>query len=265
MHVHRQWSISRANFVVAGFLIAIGLACTSPVRDVAQRGVSAAPDSAAVLLRTELSRARGEFHGLFPPTPEPVDTTPQRILLIGDSEAGGLLYPLNDYSEENGHSLVAVFTWFSASILNFGYSQRVDDLIATHDPTLIIVVLGMNELFATDLDRRRDAARQFHEKLGDIPYLWIGPANFADDKGINMVFEETALPGRFFLSKHLPLARANDNRHPSAAGYRVWADSIAAFIDRSDQYRFKWERPASFGRRFGGRLVMANAAKDRGY
>ena len=53
----------------------------------------------------------------------------QRILLIGDSETGGLIYPLNDYCVANGHKLEAVYTWFSASILNFGYSNKVDELI----------------------------------------------------------------------------------------------------------------------------------------
>ena len=32
----------------------------------------------------------------------------QRILLIGDSETGGLIYPLNDYCVTNGHKLEAV-------------------------------------------------------------------------------------------------------------------------------------------------------------
>jgi hypothetical protein len=83
----------------------------------------------------------------------------QRILLLGDSETGGLIYPLNDYCVANGHKLEAVYTWFSASILNFGYSNKVDELMEKYKPTFVIFVVGLNEMYVTDMDRRTEAAR----------------------------------------------------------------------------------------------------------
>ena len=53
------------------------------------------------------------------------DTTAQRILLMGDSECGGLCYQLNDYCQQNGHKLVVSFVWNSASIYNFAYSIKI--------------------------------------------------------------------------------------------------------------------------------------------
>lgn len=193
------------------------------------------------------------------------DSSQQRILFIGDSQAGGMASVLNDYCYENGHKLVATFTWYSATILNFGYSNKVDDLIEKYQPTLIMIVIGLNELYAKDLKKRTSAANLLKAKIGNIPYLWIGPANYVNDLGINQVFEQTATPNRFVLSKDLNLPKATDKRHPNRDGYRIWMEHIARFIQSSDLYNFKFEVPKKFGNRISGRIISCNAAKERGY
>ncbi|MFM7595133.1 MAG: hypothetical protein ACKO4Y_03035 [Flavobacteriales bacterium] len=189
----------------------------------------------------------------------------QRILLLGDSETGGLIYPLNDYCVANGHKLEAVFTWFSASILNFGYSKKVDELIEKYDPTFVIFVVGLNEMYVTDMDRRAEAAQLFRKKLGDTPYLWVGPANFTTDHGINKVFEETADPGCFVLSKDLEIPRGGDHRHPNIEGYKIWMDYIASYIQSNHAYPFNFLPPERTNNKLQGRVILANAAKDKGY
>jgi lysophospholipase L1-like esterase len=193
------------------------------------------------------------------------DSSQQRILFIGDSQAGGMASVLNDYCSENGHKLVATFTWYSATIFNFGYSNKVDDLIEKYQPTLIMVVIGLNELYAKDLKKRTAAANLLRAKIGSIPYLWIGPANYTEDYGINQVFEQTATSNRFVLSKHLNLPKASDKRHPNRDGYRIWMEHIARFIQSSDLYNFKFEIPKKFGYRISGKIISCNAAKERGY
>ena len=190
---------------------------------------------------------------------------PQRILLIGDSETGGLLYPLNDYCAENGHELEVVFTWFSASILNFGYSEKTDEILEKYKPTFVIFVVGLNEMYASDLDRRAEAAQLFLEKLGDTPYLWVGPANYTTDRGINNVFESTAAPGFFFMSKDLDLPRGKDNRHPNQEGYNKWMDYIASFIQSNKSYPFNFLPPKRSDFKVKSKIILANAAKDKGY
>jgi hypothetical protein len=189
----------------------------------------------------------------------------QRILLIGDSETGGLIYPLNDYCVANGHKLEAVYTWFSASILNFGYSNKVDELIEKYDPTFVIFVVGLNEMYVTDMDRRAEAAELFRKKLGDTPYLWVGPANFTTDHGINKVFEQTADPGCFVLSKDLEIPRGGDHRHPNTEGYKIWMDYIASYIQSNHAYPFNFLPPERTNFKLQGRVILANAAKDKGY
>ena len=196
---------------------------------------------------------------------EKSDTSTQRILLIGDSQAGGLVFTLNDYCSANGHKLLAAFAWNSASTFNFGYSSKVDSLIIKYRPTLIIVVLGLNELYARDLKERAKAANLLRAKFGEIPYLWIGPANFVEDFGINQVYQQIATPERFFLSKYLNLPKALDHRHPNAQGYKIWMEYIASFIQHSDKYNFKFDSPLKTGYRLTARIFNANAVSDRGY
>ena len=193
------------------------------------------------------------------------DSSQQRILFIGDSQAGGLVSVLNDYCFENGHKLVATFTWYSATIFNFGYSNKVDELIKKYQPSLIMIVLGLNEMYAKDIVKRTSAANLLKAKIGSIPYLWIGPANYMEDFGINKVYEQTATSNRFVLSKDLNLPKGGDKRHPNREGYRIWMEHVARFIQTSDLYNFKFEIPKKFGYKMTGRIITCNAAKERGY
>ena len=198
-------------------------------------------------------------------TVEKTDSSEQRILLIGDSEAGGLVHLFNDYCVENGHKLVATLVWNSATTYNYGYSSKVDNLIKQYQPSLIVIVLGLNELYARDLAKRSNAANLLRAKLGSTPYLWIGPANFMEDYGINKVYEQTATPERFFLSKNLSLPRGDDKRHPNHQGYKIWMEHIAHFTQGSDIYNFKFDIPKKFGHKMSGKVIHSNAATDRGY
>jgi len=194
-----------------------------------------------------------------------LDTTGERVLLIGDSEAGGLRYPLNDYCAKNGHRFVASLEWNSSTILNYGYSNKVETLIEEYQPTFVIFVVGLNELYATDLTAREKAAQKFRDKLGEIPFLWVGPANFDEDNGINDVFKKVAGEDRFFMSKELVLPRGPDKRHPSMKGYKLWMTSIANFIQTNPIYPFKFDPPDKTNVPMKGKVMSANAAKDRGY
>lgn len=193
------------------------------------------------------------------------DTTKHRILLIGDSEIGGLRYSINDYCRENGHKIVLAVEWYSATTFNFGRSDTIDKIIARFKPTYIFIVLGLNELYAKDLKARKIAANQLAEKLKGIPYTWIGPANWQEDYGINKVYESSAEPGTYFMSKNLTLTRSKDGRHPDNKGYRVWMDSIAAWVQTSAKYKLKMKVPVKRARPYLSPVITINAAKYRGY
>ena len=216
-------------------------------------------------LPSDTSKKAATARPNMPLSAEKEEHISQRILLLGDSETGGLIYPLNDYCVANGHKLEAVYTWFSASILNFGYSNKVDELMEKYKPTFVIFVVGLNEMYVTDMDRRTEAAKLFLKKLGDTPYLWVGPANFTTDHGINKVFEKTADPGCFVLSKDLEIPRGGDHRHPNVEGYKIWMDYIASYIQSNRAYPFNFLPPERANFKLQGRVILANAAKDKGY
>ncbi len=203
----------------------------------------------------------------FPAYELPVfaDTTKHRIILIGDSESGGLRYPLNDYCLANGHKLVLSMEWYSATVFNFGRSDTIDKIIARFKPTYIFLVFGMNELYARDLKARKIAANLLAKKLRNIPYAWIGPANWDEDYGINRVFKSSADSGSFFLTRNLTLTRAGDGRHPDIQGYRIWMDSVANWLQTSAKYKMAMKPPRKRGRPFRSSIITLNAAKYRGY
>ncbi len=193
------------------------------------------------------------------------DTTKHRILLIGDSEIGGLRYAINDYCRENGHKIVLAVEWYSATTFNFGRSDTIDKIIEKYKPTYIFMVLGLNELYAKDLKARKIAANQLAEKLKGIPYTWIGPANWEEDFGLNKVYESSAEPGAYFMSKDLTLSRSRDGRHPDNKGYRLWFDSIASWVQTSAKYKIKMKVPIKRARPYLSPVITINAAKYRGY
>ena len=193
------------------------------------------------------------------------DSTKHRILLIGDSEIGGLRYSINDYCRENGHKIVLAVEWYSATTFNFGRSDTIDKIIAKHKPTYVFMVLGLNELYARDLKARKIAANQLAEKLKGIPYTWIGPANWVEDFGLNKVYESSAETGTYFMSKNLTLPRSKDGRHPDNKGYRIWFDSIASWVQTSAKYKIKMKVPAKRARPYLSPVITINAAKYRGY
>ena len=193
------------------------------------------------------------------------DTTKHRVLLIGDSEAGGLRYPLNDYCLANGHKLVACVEWYSATVFNFAKADTIAKIIQRYKPTYVFVVMGLNELFAKDLKARSSAARLLAKKLRGIPYTWIGPANWEEDFGINDVFARAADTGTYFYTKQLVLPRAEDGRHPNNKGYRIWMDSLADWINTSAKWRIPLKTPTKRARPLRADIIMMNAAKFRGY
>jgi len=193
------------------------------------------------------------------------DSTKHRVMIMGDSECGGLCYQLNKYCIENNHDLVATLVWNSATIFNFGYSDTINKLIKKFQPSYLFFVVGLNELHAKDLNRRKEASINMMSKIKHIPYTWIGPANYMDDKGINNVFQSTADSGSFFLTKGMNLPKGTDGRHPSSVGYQLWMDSIANWMSERARYKIAMARPTKKYYPFKSKMLVLNAAKYRGY
>jgi hypothetical protein len=82
-----------------------------------------------------------------------VDTTKQRILLVGESMVEGLSRPFADYCAANGHEYNAV-CWYSSTTKHWAVTDTLQHFINKFNPTYVFITIGGNELFVKDLDNR---------------------------------------------------------------------------------------------------------------
>lgn len=162
----------------------------------------------------------------------PLDTTKKNILFIGDSMLERLSPRIAAYAEENGHQMNTVI-WYGSSTEVWATSGRAKECIRKYRPDYIIISLGGNELFITDIIARRTKyVKQIVADFAGIPYVWIGPPNWKKDTGINKMIQSVVPKGNFYLSytpdQHYD--RAKDGAHPTPASAAKWADRICKWI-----------------------------------
>lgn len=157
------------------------------------------------------------------------DTARQRILFIGDSMLEGLSKRLRDYAAANGHDMESVI-WYSSSSKAWAECDTLEHFKNEFKPTFVIVCLGANELFVKDLGKRREYVQQVVRKIGNTPFVWIGPPNWKPDTGINAIIREAVGGERFFDSSTLQMARKKDGAHPTQQAAAAWADSAATWM-----------------------------------
>jgi hypothetical protein len=166
----------------------------------------------------------------------------KRILLAGDSEAGSIVYEIQKYAVLNGHNLCRTIIWNSASDNTYANTDTLKNNIQRFKPEYIIFVIGLNQVFQKYFDNTKTSILKILEEFKDIPYTWVGPANWVKDNGINQVYQENIDSGAFFLSGNLILERGTDGRHPSTSGSKKWVDSICYFLTNKAKYRIKMEK-----------------------
>jgi hypothetical protein len=189
------------------------------------------------------------------------DTANKKILLFGDSQAEGIMDPLYNYTLSSGHKFLFALPWYSASDMKYASNDTLKNIIAEFKPDFIIVVIGLNQIFQSTLDPSRKAVQTILKTIGDIPFSWIGPANWVEDKGINKVYEEELPKGSFFLSKNLTLPRGPDGRHPDGQGYKIWMDSIATWLHTKAKWKINMVKPTKMVYKRGFKLRTLNAGR----
>lgn len=161
-------------------------------------------------------------------TAEP-DTTVKTVLIFGDSMTILVANRMAAYGEKNGYRVASV-TWDGSSSVAWSSCDTLDNFISRYRPDFIMVTLGSNELFLKYFDKRKPYVEKLVEKIGDIPFVWIGPPNWKEDQGYNAMMESTLPPGTFFCSDGLDLPRGADHIHPTPAGGITWTDSIMRWM-----------------------------------
>ena len=158
------------------------------------------------------------------------DTSSQRILIIGDSMLEGLGPRLNDYCEENNHTLGQI-VWYSSNSKWYGSCDTIPHFIERFKPTYIILAIGSGDILAYNaIIERKPYVEKILEQVKGYKYIWVGPPNWREDSGINELIKNSVKEGTFFLSKDLSFERVSDGVHPTRESASKWMDTIASFI-----------------------------------
>jgi len=199
---------------------------------------------------------KGDYTELKKQKQEPMDTTTQKILLIGDSMLEGLGPRLKDYTAQNHHDLKTVI-WYSSSTEYFGRTDTLKYFINEYKPTFIMFVVGANELFVPDIIRKRQGyVREILHQIDTINYVWIGPPNWKDDTGINDLILNNVGKARYFPSKNLNYDRTSDGAHPTRTSAAIWMDSIATWVMRDSYRPIKLEKPLKKNPKSGNVTIL---------
>lgn len=163
-------------------------------------------------------------------TQAPCDGNP-RILIIGDSQLEGLKKPLYKYYKEQGIHIAATVLWYGSSTQIWAQTDTLNFYLKKYQPSLVILALGLNELFLVDQDKIADNSRIILHNIykSGARAFWIGPAAWKKDRGICSTL--AVINGKDFFPSHLlKLDRAADKRHPSSQAAWLWFDQIKPWL-----------------------------------
>jgi lysophospholipase L1-like esterase len=168
--------------------------------------------------------------------PRPVPPVPVEVLFIGDSLAQGLWPHLADLARANGLTLrfkgrqgSTIRDWLAGPTS----VDALPDAPLHADRALTLVCLGTNDMAGRERCRAADFLGAMKRKGYGGAVAWIAPPRLPVD---STTFREAlALQCsdrnvRVFDSKALDLERAPDRIHMTLAGYRTWAEAIAAWV-----------------------------------
>lgn len=152
----------------------------------------------------------------------------KKVLFIGDSQLENLRYWVNKKLKDNNYELKASIIWYGSSTKQWALTDTMEYFHNQFKPDFILIALGLNELFVSDLKKREEYCELIKTKLQalDVPYYVLGPAGWVKDRGITAVMSK-AFGDSFYPSHLLNLERANDGRHPSSTGAKNWFQEVA--------------------------------------
>lgn len=162
----------------------------------------------------------------------PVDSMPKTILIFGDSMTMNLALRLAKYSKQNGHRLHAI-NWDSSNTKIWAETDTLNFYLNKFKPDYVFISLGSNEVYFKNPEKRKPYVKKILDRIGEIPYVWIGPPNWNEDTGINDMLEATCRKGSFFRSEGMDFKRKEDNIHPTRHSSALWIDSIMRWLPKS--------------------------------
>lgn len=164
-----------------------------------------------------------------PPDPPAPPKHYRTVLSVGDSFNGAFSLALEKKFHAEGTTFVRD-TWVAVAISTFAREPRFGDLVKKHDPDLVLVNLGANDIDDGDPEAAAKHVRAIVEKIGDRDCYWIAPALWKKDTGIVDVLAKSVAPCRFYDSKGFKVRRRGDGWHPSVEGGALWAERFWDFF-----------------------------------
>lgn len=98
----------------------------------------------------------------------------------------GLGHIFVDYAAENDYELHTV-VWYGSRTDHWAKRGDLEYHINRVHPTFIVLCLGTNDLGFYDFNRRQQWINDIINKVGDIPFVWIGPLPWAKIRNRDLV------------------------------------------------------------------------------
>lgn len=185
------------------------------------------------------------------------DTTVHSLLIFGDSMTHHLAMSIAKYGTKNNYKVTGV-TWESSSIPGWRYSDKIKKYMEMSKPDFVIISLGSNEMELKHFDRRIPDIEAVASMMGEIPYIWVGPPLWKEDRGLYPALEKALPKGKVFKIENMDIERGPDHVHPTKRGADVWADTLMRWIKKSD-HPILTEMPDSGTTTRGHRFIYLHA------
>ena len=175
--------------------------------------------------------------------PVPPDTTVHNVLVFGDSMTHNLAMSISKYGTKNHYKVTGV-TWESSSIPGWSHSGKIKEYMEMSKPDYVIISLGSNEMELKNFERRLPDVDSVIKQVGDVPYVWVGPPLWKEDRGLYAMLEKRVPKGKLFRTEGIEIERGGDHIHPTRKGADTWADTLMRWI-RTTEHPILTERPDS--------------------
>lgn len=171
------------------------------------------------------------------------DTTVHNVLVFGDSMTHNLAMSIARYGTKNNYKVTGV-TWESSSIPAWRKSGKIKQYMEMSKPDFVIISLGSNEMELRNFERRIPDIQGIAEQMGDLPFVWVGPPLWKEDKGFYKALSAALPAEKIFKLEDGNIERGPDHVHPTRKGADQWADTLMRWIKFS-QHPILTELPDS--------------------
>lgn len=171
------------------------------------------------------------------------DTTVHNVLIFGDSMTHHLAMSIAKYGTKNRYKVTGV-TWESSSIPGWADSEKLKKYLEMSNPDYVFISLGSNEMGLKNFDQRLPYVQKILAQLDSLPYVWVGPPLWKEDKGFYTMLNKALPPGHLFRTENLDLERGPDHIHPTKKGADMWADTLMRWV-RKSSHPILTEKPDS--------------------